>query len=57
MPINISLLSNTCEAPGVPGYESKIRDLIINEVTPLVDDISVDNMGNVFALKKGNRKP
>ena len=57
MPINISLLSNICEAPGVPGYESKIRDLIINEVTPLVDDISVDNMGNVFALKKGNRNP
>ncbi|MTI21281.1 M42 family peptidase [Fulvivirga sp. RKSG066] len=53
MAINVELLKKVCEAPGVPGYESKIRNMIIEEVTPLVDDISVDNMGNVIALKKG----
>ncbi|MEL7002770.1 MAG: M42 family metallopeptidase [Bacteroidota bacterium] len=53
MSINVSLLKKVCEAPGVPGYESKIRNMIIEEVTPLVDEVTVDNMGNVFALKKG----
>jgi len=53
MSINVKLLKQICEAPGVPGYESKIRNLIIKEVEPLVDELSVDNMGNVIALKKG----
>ncbi len=57
MAINVSLLSKICEAPGVPGYESKIRELIIKEVKPLVDSLSVDNMGNVIAEKKGNKNP
>ena len=53
MAINVKLLKKICEAPGVPGYESKIRNLIIKEVTPLVDSVEVDNMGNVITLKKG----
>lgn len=53
MSINVKLLKQICEAPGVPGYESKIRNLIIKEVEPLVDELSVDNMGNVIAIKKG----
>jgi len=53
MSINVKLLKQICEAPGVPGYESKIRNMIVKEVTPLVDDVSIDNMGNVIALKKG----
>ena len=53
MAINVSLLKKVCEAPGVPGYESRIRKIIIDEVTGLVDEVRVDNMGNVIALKKG----
>ncbi len=53
MSINTKLLAAICEAPGVPGYESRIRNLIIKEVKSLVDEVSVDNMGNVIALKKG----
>lgn len=53
MSINVNLLKKVCEAPGVPGYESKIRNMIIKEVEPLVDEVTVDNMGNVYALKKG----
>ncbi len=53
MAINVKLLKKICEAPGVPGYESKIRNMIIKEVTPLVDSVEVDNMGNVITLKKG----
>jgi putative aminopeptidase FrvX len=53
MKLNIPLLSEICETPGVPGYEKKIRDFIVKEVSPLVDEVTVDNMGNVIALKKG----
>lgn len=53
MSINIKLLKKICEAPGVPGYESRIRNLVIKEVEPLVDSVDIDNMGNVIAYKKG----
>jgi endoglucanase len=50
---NLGLLKDVCEIAGAPGFEQRIRDLVIKEVTPLVDDVSVDNMGNVTALVKG----
>lgn len=53
MPINVSLLAAVCEAPGAPGFEKEIRKLVLAEIKNLADDISVDNMGNVIALKKG----
>jgi len=51
--MRIELLNKICQAPGAPGYEKKIRELIIQEVTPYVDSIELDNMGNVYAIKKG----
>jgi putative aminopeptidase FrvX len=53
MPINTALLSRVCEAPGAPGFEKEIRKLVLAEIEGLADDIRVDNMGNVIALKKG----
>ncbi|RKQ50116.1 endoglucanase [Roseivirga pacifica] len=53
MALNISLLKDICEVAGAPGFEKRVRDLVIKEVTPLVDEISVDNLGNVIAVKKG----
>lgn len=57
MSINIELLSRICKAPGAPGYESRIRKLVQEEVSPLADEVRVDNMGNVIALKKGVNNP
>lgn len=54
MAINIELLKSTCEVPGAPGFENRIRDFVLNEIEGLVDEISIDNMGNVVAIKKGN---
>ena len=54
---NIELLKRICEAPGAPGFEKRIRDLIIEEVTPLVDEVEVDNLGNVIAIKRGKDIP
>ena len=54
MPIDIPLLTRICEAPGAPGFEKEIRNLVLAELKGLADDVRVDNMGNVIALKKGN---
>lgn len=54
--INVSLLKTICETAGAPGFEQRVRELVIKEVTPLVDEVSVDNMGNVIALKKGKER-
>ncbi len=57
MALNIPLLKNVCEIAGAPGYEKRVRDLVIAEVTPLVDELSVDNLGNVITIKKGVSNP
>ncbi|MFK7785796.1 MAG: M42 family metallopeptidase [Crocinitomicaceae bacterium] len=53
MAIDTSLLSVICTTPGAPGFEQRVRELVIKEVTPLVDEVEVDNMGNVYAIKRG----
>jgi endoglucanase len=53
MAIDIALLSRVCEAPGAPGFEKLIRELVLAEIEGLADEIRIDNMGNVVALKKG----
>ena len=55
MAINVPLLAEICEVAGAPGYEKRIRDIVLREVTPLVDEVKVDNMGNVTAIKKGKK--
>ena len=57
MSINVSLLKDICEIAGAPGFEKRVRDLVIKEVTPLVDELTVDNLGNVITLKKGSSNP
>ena len=53
MSINVQLLAKICEAAGAPGHEQRIREIVLEEVTPLVDEVRLDNMGNVTAIKKG----
>lgn len=50
---NIALLKNICETPGAPGYEKLVRKLVIKEIQHLVDEIQIDNIGNVIAIRKG----
>lgn len=53
MSLNIELLAKICKEPGAPGYEHKIRNLVKQEVKPFVDEIDIDNIGNLIAIKKG----
>jgi len=55
MAINIKLLKEICEVPGVPGYEQPIREVVLREVKKLADNVTVDNMGNVTAFRKGKK--
>ena len=49
------LLKAICEAPGVSGFERRIRELVLREVRDLVDEVEVDNMGNVLAIRRGRQ--
>ena len=57
MDINVSLLKEICEIAGAPGFEKRVRDLVVELVTPLADEVKIDNLGNVIAIKKGKRNP
>lgn len=47
------LLKKLSNAPGVSGFEEEIRKIMINELKDHVDEIEVDSMGNIIAVKKG----
>ncbi len=53
--MDLKLLKKICETPGAPGFEKKIREVVIKEIKPLCDRIDIDNMGNVVAFKKGKK--
>ncbi len=48
------LLKELSEARGVSGNEEKVREIIREHIKPYVNEISVDSMGNLIALKKGD---
>ncbi|NNE29262.1 MAG: M42 family metallopeptidase [Saprospiraceae bacterium] len=54
--LDLPLLKKICETPGAPGFEQRIRALVLEEVKSLADEVQVDAMGNVIAIKKG-REP
>ncbi len=54
MKLDIALLKKICETPGAPGFESKIRTLVLQEVKKYAHTVSLDNMGNVSVFIKGN---
>ncbi|GAB4299349.1 MAG: M42 family metallopeptidase [Marinilabiliales bacterium] len=51
--INFKLLKKVSETPGASGFEKRIRELVIKEIKKSVDDIYLDNLGNITAYKKG----
>lgn len=51
--INTKLLAEICEVAGAPGHEQPIREVVLREINSLCDKVTVDNMGNVTAFKKG----
>ena len=55
--LDIDLLTRLCETPGAPGREERIREVVIAELAPHADEITVDPLGNVAAVRKGGGGP
>jgi endoglucanase len=49
---NLEKLSNAC---GVTGRENEVRNLMIEMIKPYVDEIVVDKLENVIAIKRGEK--
>jgi len=54
--MNIELLKKLCVVNSASGDETSICETIMQEIKPLVDDITVDPLGNLIAHKKGPGK-
>jgi endoglucanase len=50
--MNLNLLKQLSEAPGVPGREERVRAILEKETHGLFDDTSTDNLGSLIAIKK-----
>lgn len=57
MKLDIQLLKEICETPGAPGFETPIRNRVIEEIKSHVDSYEIDNMGNLTAIIKGTKNP
>lgn len=49
----MELLKKLSQTPGISGREERIRALIKEELEKLADEVKVDAIGNVIAIKKG----
>ncbi|MFA6583068.1 MAG: M42 family metallopeptidase, partial [Elusimicrobiaceae bacterium] len=54
--MDFKLFKTIAETHGVAGREENIRALAVKLLTPLVDEIRVDALGNVIGLRKGSKK-
>ncbi len=50
-----SMLKKFSEAFGISGYEDQIRSLIADEVRKVADEVKVDKLGNLIAVKRGSK--
>jgi len=50
----IDLLRELSDAFGVSGFEDEVRSLIAERMTPLVDEVTVDPLGNLIATRRGH---
>ena len=52
--LDINLFKKLCAANGISGDESRVRDIIINEIKDCAE-WRVDNLGNLLVHKKGKK--
>ena len=48
----LDLLKKLTTTPGVPGREHRIRQLILDEIRDIFDEICIDPLGSIIAIKK-----
>lgn len=52
--MNIDLLAELTGATGIASREDDVRGIVVRELKPMVDDLSVDALGNVIGVKNGD---
>ncbi len=55
-PQQIRLLEKLCRACAVSGDEGEVRAIVKEQINSLADDVRVDAMGNILAIRKGAGK-
>ncbi len=54
--MNTDLLKRLCETPGVPGHEQRVRDLIMDEIKGMFDEVTTDPMGSLLCRRDAKAK-
>ncbi|GAB4458091.1 MAG: M42 family metallopeptidase [Anaerolineales bacterium] len=49
----LKLLEKLCNAIAVSGDEGEVRKIVLEEIKPLADEVRVDALGNVLAVRRG----
>lgn len=52
----MQLLKELCEAPGIPGRERAVIDIMTRELKKTTDNVKVGHMGNVIGFRKGSQE-
>jgi endoglucanase len=50
------LLKKVADAFGVPGYEDEVRGIVVDELREVADELRIDRLGNVIAVKYGDNR-
>jgi putative aminopeptidase FrvX len=50
-----SLLEKLSNAHGISGREGNVQKIVMEEIKPYVDEVKEDSIGNLTAIKKGDR--
>lgn len=54
--MDMKLLKNLCETPGIPGREERVRELIKKNIKGLFDSVTTDAMGSLICTRKATTK-
>lgn len=49
--VDTDLLARLCEVPGVPGREERVRELILDEIDGLFDEMWIDPLGSLICRR------
>lgn len=52
----LKLLEKLCNVIAVSGDEGEVRKIVLEEIKPYADEVKVDAMGNVLAIRQGSGK-
>jgi endoglucanase len=55
--VNLDLLQRLTDAPGISGFEHRVRAIVRDEIEPLADEVRVDRLGNLIATNRGSGGP